>query len=146
VPQSFLQCNRGVIHYSIRPFVITADDLSCNRHVNYIVQFCNKWLNLLKQQGFPFDNLNKTDAIIVSGANNPGLSPSRGRSIGPSTRSCRPKTGRESKARVNDEYCVTCFGPSPAAVLCYSGGVVSSASGTALRSPIEKPRETDDRR
>ena len=29
--------------------VIIADDLSCNRHVNYIVQICNQRLYLLKQ-------------------------------------------------------------------------------------------------
>ena len=82
------------------------------------------------------------------------LSPSRGGSIVTSLYSCRPKNGgMRGNARQrpkHDEYCVTSFGPRRprhfAAVEVE--GVVSSAAaaGAAPRSPVEKPRETDDRR
>jgi hypothetical protein len=50
--------------------IVIIDDLSCNRHVNYIIQICNQrfyLLKQLKQQGLPSDKLNHVlDAIILS--------------------------------------------------------------------------------
>ena len=78
------------------------------------------------------------------------LSPSRGGSIVTSLYSCRPKNGgMRGNARQrpkHDEYCVTSFGPRRPRHFAAVEGVVSSATGAAPRSPIEKPRETDDRR
>ena len=78
------------------------------------------------------------------------LSPSRGGSIVTSLYSCRPKNGgMRGNARQrpkHDEYCVTSFGLRRPWHFAAVEGVVSSATGAAPRSPIEKPRETDDRR
>ena len=76
------------------------------------------------------------------------LSPSRGGSIVMSLYSCRPKNGEmRGNARQrpkHDEYCVTSFGLRRPWHFAAVEGVVSSATGAAPRSPIEKPRETDE--
>ena len=78
------------------------------------------------------------------------LSPSRGGSIVTSLYSCRARERRNAGKRASKAKARRVLRhllrSSSAVALCCSGGVVSSAAGTGPRSPIEKPRETDDRR
>jgi hypothetical protein len=72
------------------------------------------------------------------------LSPSRGRSIGPSLYSCRPKTGRErGNVRQRPKYTTSIASPPsvPRRPRHFAAveGVVSSAAGAVPRSPSEKP-------
>jgi hypothetical protein len=82
-----------------------------------------------------------TTSLITS-----SVSPSCGRSMGPSLYRCRPKTGRErGYVRLRPKYTTSIASPSSVPrrprhfAAMGGGGVVSSAAGAVPRSPSEKP-------